>query len=103
MAVTEDALVREWVGRTLEAGPGDIECERGSILHWCEATENANPLFWDRAVADEVTGGWVAPPTMLSVWMRPLVWKPNAKAGATRPLELHFQLKDAFGLPEGIV
>jgi acyl dehydratase len=102
MAVTREDLVREWVGRTLDAGPGDIECERGHILHWCEATENANPLFWDEAAAREITKGWIAPSTMLSVWMRPLIWKPGDEAGI-RPLELHFQLKDAFDLPEGIV
>ena len=99
---TAEADVRSWVGRTLDAGPGDVTVERGHITHWCEAVENANPLFWDDAVAEEVTGGPIAPPTMLSVWMRPLVWKPGAQEGI-RPLELHFQLKDAFDLPEGIV
>ena len=34
--------------------------------------------------------------------MRPLMWKPGPEDGV-RPLELHFQLKDAFDLPEGIV
>jgi len=102
MTMTEEDLVARWVGRTLDAGPGDTECERGYILHWCEATENGNSLFWDEATADEITAGWIAPPTMLSVWMRPLAWKPGDAAGI-RPLELHFQLKDAFGLPEGIV
>ncbi len=92
----------EWVGRTLESGPGDITVERGFIQHWCEAVENANPLFWDEAVAEEITGGRIAPPTMLSVWMRPLAWKPDRER-ARRPLELHFQLKEAFGLPEGVV
>jgi acyl dehydratase len=103
MMTGETDLVREWVGRTLDAGFGDIACERGSILHWCEATENGNPLFWDETVAQEITGGWIAPPSMLSVWMRPLAWKPNVGDDAVRPLELHFRLKEAFGLPEGIV
>lgn len=94
--------VAEWVGRTLEDPPGDVVVERGSILHWCEATENANPLYWDEAAAEEIAGGPVAPPTMLSVWMRPLTWRPGG-AEARRPLELHFRLKEAFGLPEGIV
>lgn len=91
-----------WVGRTIDDPPGDIACERGYILHWLEATENANPLFWDERVAREVTGGPVAPPTMLSAWMRPLQFVPG-RAKAARPLELHFQLKEALGLPEGIV
>jgi acyl dehydratase len=96
------ALVGEWTGVELDAGPGDVACERGFILNWVEATENANPIFWDDAVADEVTGGPIAPPSMLSVWMRPLMFNPDARE-RIRPLEMHFRLKDAFGLPEGIV
>jgi acyl dehydratase len=96
------ATVEDWVGRQLDAGPGDIEAERGYVIHWCEAVEDANPLYWDEATANEVTGGWTAPPSMLSVWMRPLMFNPHATQ-RVRPLELHFQLKDAFELPEGIV
>lgn len=97
-----EPLVEEWVGVELDAGPGDVVCERGMIINFLEATENANPIFWDERVAKEITGGWIAPPSMLSVWMRPLTFKPGG-ATAIRPLELHFRLKDAFGLPEGIV
>lgn len=96
------ALVDEWTGRELDAGPGDVACERGYILAWVEATENANPIYWDEAVARETTGGWIAPPSMLSVWMRPLLFNPGARE-QIRPLEMHFRLKDAFALPEGIV
>ncbi len=97
-----EADVSFWVGRTLDAGPGDVVVDRGHIQHWLEAVENANPLFWEDRVANRLTGGPVAPPTMLSVWMRPLTWKP-ADDRKIRPLELHFQLKEAFDLPEGIV
>jgi acyl dehydratase len=97
-----DDLVAEWTGVELENPLGDVACEPGAILHWLEATENGNPLFWDPQVAEETAGGSVAPPTMLSVWMRPLVWKPGG-GDSVRPLELHFRMKDAFGLPEGIV
>ena len=96
------AQVEEWVGFELDAGAGDVAAERGYVLHWCEAVEDANPIYWDEGVADEITGGWIAPPTMLSVWMRPLMFDPR-RDEAIRPLELHFRLKDAFELPEGIV
>ena len=95
-------LIERWTGATLDAGFGDVTVEPGYILHWLEATENANPLYWDAETAKELTGGPVAPPTMCSVWMRPLMYKPGAHE-AIRPLELHFRLKEAFGLPEGIV
>jgi acyl dehydratase len=97
-----DDLVGTWTGVELENPLGDIACEPGYILHWLEATENANPLYWDPEHADQLSGGPVAPPSMLSVWMRPLVWKPDTPE-ANRPLELHFRMKEAFGLPDGIV
>jgi acyl dehydratase len=93
---------RAWEGRTVEDPPGDIVCERGYVLAWLEATENANPLFWDDAVARELAGGPVAPPTMLSVWMRPLLFVPG-RTERRMPLGLHFALKEALGLPDGIV
>jgi uncharacterized protein len=96
------AAVEDWVGYKLDAGPGDVAAERGYVLHWCEAVEDANPIYWDEAAAQEITDGWIAPPSMLSVWMRPLMFKPGTEE-QIRPLELHFMLKDAFELPEGIV
>jgi hypothetical protein len=46
--------------------------------------ENSNPLFWDELVAEEVTGGPIAPPTMVSVWFRPYRVGPAA-ADPLRP------------------
>ena len=102
MSVMTEEDVQAWVGRTAEDPPGDVVCERGYILHWLEATENANPLYWDDAVADELTGGPIAPPTMLSAWMRPLQFVPG-RTEKRMPLSLHFDLKKALDLPEGIV
>lgn len=97
-----DEDVRAWVGRTAEDPPADVVCERGYILHWLEATENANPLYWDEGVAEELTGGPTAPPSMLSAWMRPLQFVPG-RTEKGMPLSLHFELKKALDLPEGIV
>lgn len=91
-----------WIGVELDAGPGDVACDTGYILAWLDATENANPMYWDEGVAIEVAGGPMAPPSMLSVWMRPLLFDPR-RDDSIRPLELHFQVKDALQLPEGIV
>ena len=102
MSVMTEEDVQAWVGRTAEDPPSDIVCERGYILHWLEATENANQLYWDDAVADELTGGPIAPPTMLSAWMRPLQFVPG-RTEKRMPLSLHFDLKKALDLPEGIV
>jgi acyl dehydratase len=64
--------------------------------------ENGNPLFWDPAVAEEVTGGPIAPPTTLSLWFRPHSWQPGA-VEQRLPLQVHFDLKDRLGLPEAVM
>jgi hypothetical protein len=92
----------DWIGASVEHGSGDIACERGYVLHWLEATENANPLYWDAATAAELAAGDLAPPSMLSVWSRPLVWHPE-RDEPQRLLALHHRMKEVFGLPHGIV
>ncbi len=39
---------------------------------------------------------------MLSVWMRPLQFVPGREE-TSMPLSLHFDLKEAFELPDGVV
>ena len=81
---------------------GEFPVERGYIWTSCASVENGNPLFWDDEVASAVTGGPVAPPTMLSVWFRPHHWAPG-RAGEAQPLQVHFDLKERFGLPEAVI
>jgi hypothetical protein len=52
--------------------------ERGYTYNTLAATQNGNPLYWDDAVAEQVTGGMTALPTTLSLWMRPHYWEPGA-------------------------
>jgi len=82
--------------------PGEFPVEHGYIWNTCAAVQNGNPIFWEPGVADEITGGPIAPPTMLSVWMRKHWWTP------TRPteglaLQAHFDMKELLGLPEAII
>ena len=76
--------------------------EHGYIWTTCASVENANPLFWDSSVAEELTGGPIAPPTMLSVWMRPHHWAPGVTEPQV-PLQVHFDLKERFDLPEAVI
>lgn len=81
---------------------GPVPIEQSQVHAMCAAVENANPVFWDDAVAAAITGGPVAPPTMLSAWCRPDHWTP----GASEPhvaLQMHFELKERFDLPESVV
>ncbi len=64
---------------------GEFPVEQGYVWTTCSSVENGNPLFWDEAVAEEVTGGPIAPPTMVSVWFRPHHWAPDRTTQATAP------------------
>jgi acyl dehydratase len=81
---------------------GEFPVEQGYIWTSCASVENGNPLFWDEAIAAEVTGGPIAPPTMVSVWFRPHHWKPGRTAPQV-PLQVHFDLKARFELPEAVM
>ena len=96
------AKIRSWIGKTLVEDEGEFDIEPGYILTSCASVENGNPLFWDRQVAETLTKGLIAPPTMLSVWIRPHHWAPG-RTGERLPLEVHFWLKKELDLPEAII
>lgn len=80
----------------------DFDVERSYTYDTCAATQNGNPLLWDDAVATELVGGPIAAPTTLSLWMRPHYWQPGA-AGEQVALQVHFDLKARFDLPEAVM
>ena len=80
----------------------EIPVEHGYIWTSCASVENANPIFWDDAAADAITGGPIAPPSMVSVWFRPHHWAPG-RTHQLLPLQVHFDLKERLGLPEAVM
>ena len=74
------AEVRSWIGQRRYEQEGEFDVERGYVLTSCASVENGNPLFWDPKAADDITGGWISPPSMLSAWFRPHHWAP-ARSG----------------------
>lgn len=90
------------IGVTQYEEEGGFPVERGYIWTSCASVENGNPLFWDDDAADEITAGPIAPPTMLSAWFRPHHWAPGRTEQAL-PLQVHFDLKEAFDLPEAVM
>lgn len=94
--------IKDKIGQVQYEEAGTFEVEMGYVFTGCASVENGNPLFWDPAVAAELTGGPIAPPSMISVWFRPHHWAPNRTAGAL-PLQVHFDLKEALGLPEAVM
>jgi acyl dehydratase len=100
--VSLPADIVDLIGKVQYEEAGDFPAEQGYIWTAVSSVENGNPLFWDEAVADELTGGPVAPPSMLSTWFRPHHWAPGRTTQAL-PLQVHFDLKERFGLPEAVM
>jgi acyl dehydratase len=96
------ADVEELIDQIQYEEAGEFPVERGYIWTSCASVENANPLFWDDAVAEELTGGPIAPPSMLSTWFRPHHWAPG-RAEQKMPLQVHFDLKKRLDLPEAVM
>jgi hypothetical protein len=96
------AEVQSWIGRPRYEEEAGFDVERGYVFTTCASVENGNPLFWDEKVAHELTGGWIAPPTMLSVWFRPHHWAPG-RTEPHQPLQVHFDLKEKLDLPEAVM
>jgi acyl dehydratase len=94
--------IQSWIGQKRYEVQGEFDVERGYIFTSCASVENGNPLFWDEKAAQELTGGWIAPPSMISVWFRPHHWAPGRTAQAL-PLQVHFDLKEKLGLPEAVM
>ena len=99
-----DLLARalEMVGVEQYPEVSEFPVERGYIWTSCASVENGNPLYWDDEVAEALTGGPIAPPTMVSVWFRPHSWAPG-RSEVALPLQVHFDLKALFGLPEAVM
>jgi len=96
------AEVESWLGEKRYEEEGEFPVEMGYVWTTCAAVENGNPLYWDEKVADAITGGPIAPPSMISVWFRPHFWAPNRTKQA-QPLQVHFDLKEKLGLPEAVM
>ena len=69
--------VVSWIGQRRYEIVGDFDVERGYVSTSCASVQNGNPLYWDEKVANELTDGWIAPPSMISVWFRPHAWAPD--------------------------
>lgn len=96
------AEVQSWIGEKRYEEEGEFPVEMGYVWTTCAAVENGNPIYWDQKVADEITGGPIAPPSMISVWFRPHFWAPNRTKQA-QPLQVHFDLKETLELPEAVM
>lgn len=95
-------IVESWIGVKRHEEEGEIDVELSQVQTGCASVENGNPIFWDETSAKEITGGFVAPPSMISVWTRPHFWTPYRQEEGL-PLRTHFDLKEALDFPEAIM
>lgn len=93
------AEVQSWIGQVKYEEDGEFPVEMGYVWTSCSSVENGNPLYWDADTANRLAGGPIAPPSMISAWFRPHHWAPGRTKQAL-PLQVHFDLKEALGLPE---
>ncbi|TYB82320.1 FAS1-like dehydratase domain-containing protein [Maritimibacter fusiformis] len=109
--------LEDWIGFRFEH-EAELVVERGAIMHWLEAVRDANPVYWDDAVAEDITGGIIAPAPMASTFATSYRWSPRrpeqvwdihgVEPDAPRvwprlPVEAHFSFKEFTGLKQGIV
>jgi acyl dehydratase len=58
------------------------------IRHWCDAMEDANPVYTDPVLAAKsIQGGIVAPPAMLNAWTMPGLPGRRSDASGLSPLQ----------------
>ena len=94
--------IQAWIGQKRYEEVGEFDVERGYIYTSCASVQNGNPLYWDEKVANDLTEGVIAPPSMISVWFRPHYWAPDRSEQA-QPLQVHFDLKEKLDLPEAVM
>lgn len=94
--------VRSWLGQPVVKVDSVLTAEPGLWQNFCAAVEDGNPLYWGEGLED-VCAGPIAPPAMLPSWLIEHEWFPDQPSEKRRTLELHFMLKDALGLPFGVV
>jgi len=77
---------------------GPVNVCKQMIRHWCEAMEDANPVYTNEEYASTTKfRGIIAPPTMIQAWCFPplwpdgqeLQWRDPVSFASKQPLALH--------------
>ncbi|MBA4759935.1 MaoC family dehydratase N-terminal domain-containing protein [Sphingosinicella sp.] len=95
--------IKDWIGRVTVVVDHVVTVEQGLWTNFCVAIEDGNLLYWDYPASRDHTETVIAPPAMLPSWAIEHAWTPGRDRPTMRTLELHFMVKDALGLRNGIV
>jgi acyl dehydratase len=84
--------------------PASLDVNEYLIRHWCETLEDGNPLYLDDAYAkSKGYPGVLAPPgSFMTAFVMPFRW-PWPPGGREPAPHIHYDIKDALGLPVGII
>jgi len=87
-----------------EPEPAPLVVNEYLIRHWCETLEDGNPLYLDEDYAK--SRGYrsvLAPPgSFMTTFAMPIRW-PWPPGGREPDRHIHFDIKEALGLPVGII
>jgi len=85
-----------------EASP--VEVNEYLIRHWCESLEDGNPMYLDADYARSRGHKNIVAPmgTVMNTFYFPFRW-PWPPGGREPQPHIHYQIKDALGLPVGII
>ena len=97
-AMNEIPQVRAWSAAALRT-EGDVR-RRARIHPPAAPPSRTESLFWDES-RQQTTAGWIASQPALGL-VPPHHWAPE-RSGASQPLQVHFDLKQALGLPEAVM
>jgi uncharacterized OB-fold protein len=99
--VSEDALRRQLealLGRATEPQVARDAVNPAMIRHWCDAVEDANPVYTDPVYAEKsIHGGLVAPPTMMQAWTMPGLRLSDQQPPTIGPVREVLRLLDEAG------
>lgn len=79
LATGPEGAAREWVGETGETGFAHEPVNGAMIRLYASMTEDSYPAYWEPETAERIWGGVPSPPGMLTVWRRPLLWRPDER------------------------
>ena len=84
-----DDELKALIGKNGPPVAGADEVSKQTIRHWCEAVEDANPLYTDEEYARKGRyGSIVSPPAMVQTWSQVPVWPEGQEMRYRHPEKL---------------
>lgn len=86
LATGSEGAAQEWVGETGVTYFAHEPVNSAMIRLYASMVEDGYPAYWRRDLAERIWGGVPSPPGMLTVWRRPLLWRPDERSAEEQEL-----------------